>query len=145
MTIKDVVDKKGREIVTVTPDDTLATAIQVMTRNFVGSAAVLESGRLVGMITERDALRFFSTLNWSLTETKVSTLMTRDLIVGVMEDSVEVMIATMVENRFRHLPIMEKGNLVAIVSMGDLVKSQLKQVKVENRHLKDYISGKYPA
>jgi CBS domain-containing protein len=54
------------------------------------------------------------------------------------------MIATMVGSRFRHLPVVRNGGLYGLVSMGDLVKSQLRHVKVENRHLKDYIAGKYP-
>ena len=64
---------------------------------------------------------------------------------AVPEDDVETMINTMVQNRFRHLPVLDKGKLIGLVSMGDLVKSQLKEKKVENRHLKEYIANRYPA
>jgi len=146
MKIRDVIELKGSNIVTVSPESTLADAIGAMTGNHVGSAIVTDdSGQLAGIITERDVLRFCSDLDCSLTETQVRSLMTTDPIVALPEDEVTVMISTMIENRFRHLPVMDDGKLVAIISMGDLVKSQLKKAKVENRHLKDYIEGKYPA
>jgi CBS domain-containing protein len=144
--IRDVVELKGSKIVTVSPNFTLAETVGLMTGKHVGSAIVTdEGGQLMGVITERDVLRFCSDPECSLTKTHVRSLMTTDPIVALPDDDVGVMIATMVENRFRHLPVMADGKLTALVSMGDLVKSQLKEVKVENRHLKDYIAGKYPA
>ncbi len=146
MKIRDVVDLKGKKIVAVTPETTLADAIGAMTGNHVGSAIVTDdNGMLTGIVTERDVLRLCADRKCSLTKTRVRSLMTYDPIIGLLDDEVDVMIATMVEYRFRHLPVMDDGELTAIVSMGDLVKSQLKEAKVENRHLKDYIAGKYPA
>jgi CBS domain-containing protein len=116
-----------------------------MTDSKVGSALVIdESEQIVGMLTERDILKYSSDLTCPLGESKVSAIMTTDILVAVPEDDVETMIATMVEGRFRHLPVVDNGMLCGLVSMGDLVKSQLKHVRVENRHLKDYIEGKYP-
>jgi len=144
--VRDILAKKGPKIVTVAPDDGLAGAIKTMTENSVGSALVIdESGEIAGMVTERDILRYFSKIRCSVTESKVSAIMSTDLIVALVDDDVETMIATMVENRFRHLPVLDEGKLVGLVSMGDLVKSQLQKEKGENRHLKDYIAGKYPA
>jgi CBS domain-containing protein len=145
MKIRQIIEGKGPEVVSVRPDDSLATAVRSMTDNKVGSAlAIDESGQIIGMLTERDVLRYCSDLTCSLSESKVSAIMTTDILVAVPEDNVETMIATMVEGRFRHLPVVDDGKLCGLVSMGDLVKSQLKHVKVENRHLKDYIEGKYP-
>ncbi|MBU1318546.1 MAG: CBS domain-containing protein [candidate division Zixibacteria bacterium] len=146
MLVRDIIEKKGFKIVSVAPDDSLAGAIKIMMENFVGSALVIDkAGEVAGMLTERDILRFCSRIGGSLTESKVSAIMSTDLIVALVGDDVETMIATMVENRFRHLPVLDEGQLVGLVSMGDLVKSQLKEEKGENRHLKDYIAGKYPA
>ena len=146
MLIRDILAEKGSKVVKVLPNDTLADAIRTMTENFVGSALVMsESDEIVGMLTERDLLRFSAKMSGKLTEVKVSAIMSTDLIVTLPEDDVETMINTMVQNRFRHLPVLDKGKLIGLVSMGDLVKSQLKEKKVENRHLKEYIANKYPA
>ena len=146
MLVGDILAKKGSRIVTVAPDDSLANAIKTMTENFVGSALVMDdSDNIAGMLTERDILRFSAKIGGSLAESKVSSVMSTDLIVSLASDEVETMIATMVENRFRHLPVLDEGKLIGLVSMGDLVKSQLKEKKVENRRLKEYIAGKYPA
>jgi CBS domain-containing protein len=143
--IRQIIEGKGSEVVSVRPDDSLATAVVSMTDNGVGSAlAIDESGRIMGVLTERDVLRYCSDLICPLSETKVSEIMTTDVMVAIPDDDVETMIATMVEGRFRHLPVVDDGKLRGLVSMGDLVKSQLKHVRVENRHLKDYIEGKYP-
>jgi CBS domain-containing protein len=133
-------------MVSVRPDTTLIETMKVMTSSYVGSILVVElDGTLVGILTERDVLRFCSESTADLSGTKVQSLMTTDLIVAIPEDEVEVMINTMVENHFRHLPVFDKGRLIGIVSMGDLVKSQLHDAKVENRYLKKYIAGEYPA
>lgn len=146
MLIRDILAKKGSKIVSVRPGDSLANAIKTMTEGFVGSALVVdESDNIEGILTERDILRFSAKIGGSLADSKVSEVMTTDLIVSLAGDEVETMMATMVENRFRHLPVMDNGKLIGIVSMGDLVKSQLKEKRVENRRLKEYISGKYPA
>ena len=145
MKIRQIIEGKGSEVVSVRPNDSLADAVRSMTDNKVGSAlAIDESGQIMGVLTERDVLRYCSDLTCSLGDTKVSAIMTTDILVAVPEDNVETMIATMVEGRFRHLPVVDDGKLCGLVSMGDLVKSQLKHVKVENRHLKDYIEGRYP-
>ena len=145
MKIRQIIAGKGSQVVSVKPDDSLAAAVRSMTDNRVGSAlAIDEFGQVAGVLTERDVLRYSSVLTDSLSETKVSAIMTTDVLVAVPEDDVETMIATMVEGRFRHLPVVDDGKLCGLVSMGDLVKSQLKHIKVENRHLKDYIEGKYP-
>ena len=145
MKISEIIEGKGSEVVSVRPDDSLAEAVRSMTDNKVGSAlAINESGQIIGMLTERDILRYCSDLTCPISEAKVSAIMTTDVMIAVPEDDVETMIATMVEGRFRHLPVVDGGKLCGLVSMGDLVKSQLKHVKVENRHLKDYIEGKYP-
>lgn len=145
LTIRDIVAEKGSEVVSIGPDDSLANAVQTMTDKNVGSIVVIdESGEIRGLLTERDVLKHCSDLSCALGETKVSSLMTTDILVAVPEDDVDTMIATMVIGRFRHLPVIEDGSLYGLVSMGDLVKSRLKHIKTENRHLKDYIQGKYP-
>jgi len=133
-------------MVSVRPESTLLETIKVMTSSYVGSVLVIEmDGTLVGILTERDVLRFCSENTITLDKAQVKSIMTTDLIVAIPEDEVDVMINTMVENHFRHLPVFDKGRLIGIVSMGDLVKSQLHNVRVENRHLKKYIAGDYPA
>ncbi len=145
MIIRDILAAKGSDVVSVRVDDSLADAVHLMTEKKVGSVLVRDKkGQVKGVLTERDVLRHCSSESCALTETNVAELMTTDILVAVPDDEVETMIATMVEGRFRHLPVMEDGELAGLVSMGDLVKSQLTHMKTENRHLKDYIEGKYP-
>jgi len=146
MRIRDILERKGNRMITVRPDCSLLEAVKVMTSAFVGSALVVKTdGTLVGIVTERDVLRFCANESLSLGEVPVDKIMSTDLIVALPEDEVDSMITTMVENHFRHLPVMNKGRLAGVISMGDLVKSQLRNAKAENRHLKEYIEGKYPA
>jgi len=146
MKVRDILNKKGNRMMTVRPDCSLLEAVKVMTSAYVGSVLIVKTdGTLVGILTERDVLRYSANITVALGEVSVSSIMSNDLIVAVLDDDVDTMITTMVENHFRHLPVMQDGRLVGVVSMGDLVKSQLRVAKTENRHLKEYIEGKYPA
>jgi CBS domain-containing protein len=76
---------------------------------------------------------------------KVGDVMTRDVIVATPDDKIDYLLAIMTENRIRHIPIIDGGKLAGMISTGDVVKAQIIDEKVENRYLKDYIEGKYPA
>jgi CBS domain-containing protein len=95
----------------------------------------------VGIFTERDILREVAERADQLRETKVGDVMTRNVIIGVPEDTVEYVMGIMTQNRIRHLPVMEEDELVGIVSIGDVVNSHLHKTQFENRLLRDYIQG----
>ena len=142
MTLADLLKNKGQYIATVNGSITILEAIQVMCDEKVGSLLVTsdEEG-LRGIITERDVLRFCATQADRLNDTLVDDIMTHNMIVATPERSLDDAMSIMTEHRFRHLPIIENGRPVGIISLGDLVKARLKDISVEVKYLRDYISA----
>jgi CBS domain-containing protein len=146
MKIKDILEQQGdREIFKVAPSTTVREALEIIMKNRIGSLLVTEGKHdLVGNITERDILWKLYKEGQEAFDKKVEEYMTRNVIVGVPTDDIETAEQFMTVNRFRHLPIMEKDKLVGLISIGDIVKSLAGDLKVQNRYLRDYITGKYP-
>ena len=143
MTLQDILRVKGTEVYSTVPTATLAQVVQLLVEHNCGSLVVLaeeSSRRMVGIITERDILRVCAT-GKSLDQLRVDTVMTTDVITGRMDDSVADIMGLMTENRIRHLPLLEKGELMGIISIGDVVKAQHNQLSAENHYLKNYIHG----
>ncbi len=112
-----------------------------MVENKVGALLVKDdSGNIVGTITERDLMREVHAYA-DLEARPVQSVMTANIISGTREDGIDTILEQMIENRFRHVPILEKGRLVGIISIGDLVKSQLAYLKHQMEDLKGYVAG----
>ena len=143
--IREVLKEKGSEVFRVQPSHTVYEAIQVMVNHNIGAVLVVtEDERLVGIFTERDILKQCVRRSDRLKTTLVESVMTADLIIGLPDDQVDYLLGIMTANKIRHIPILEDSQIMGVISIGDLVKSQLKDVQYENRYLKDYIMGKYP-
>jgi CBS domain-containing protein len=124
MNIGAVLASKGVKVVTVRPTQTLREAVLLLAEHNIGAVVVTEaSERPSGILSERDIVRTLvraeAVLDWP-----VSRIMTRDVIVGALEDDVLTVGHTMIERRIRHLPVMQEGRLVGIVSIGDILKAQ---------------------
>ena len=146
MKVKDVLAEKGTHVVTVNQEATVYEALQIFAANRVGSLLVLDNkGGIVGIIGARDALMAVVKACDEIRQIKVKEIMTQNIIIGALEDELDNVEIIMTENRIRHLPIIDQNKLAGIISIGDVVKAQLKNIHVENRYLKDYIIGKYPA
>ena len=145
MNVQDILDRKGSTAVrTIAPDRTIAEAVAQLVEHNIGSLVVIEGERPVGIVTERDILRCCADDMGKAASTQVADVMTRDLIIGEAEDTVDYVMGIMTRNRIRHLPIMGPGKgMLGMVSIGDVVQSQLRETRYENRHLKEYISGSY--
>lgn len=145
MKVKDILASKGNRVITVAKESTVLDAMSIFSANRVGSLLVVDKdNKILGIIGGRDVL--MAVIN-NLDEIKTLTvekIMTTNLIVGTPEDKVDYIMTVMTENRIRHIPIMEGKELKGLVSIGDVVKSQLKETHVENKYLKDYIADKYP-
>lgn len=142
MKVKDLLQKKGSDIITIEPDRTVREAIQKLVDNRIGALLVMEKSEIEGIITERDILREAARAE-RLGQRTVREAMTADLIVGVPEDEIDYVMGVMTRNKIRHLPIVEGRELKGILSIGDLVWSCLTEAEYENRHLKEYIAGEY--
>jgi len=134
--------KKGRQVITVCPDATLQRAAELLARHNIGVLLVVDAGdRPVGIISERDIVRCFAADGDGWAATTVLSSMTADLIVGVPTDEVGYVMQVMTQQRIRHLPIVDEGELCGLVSIGDVVKAQLNESEAEIRHLRSYITG----
>lgn len=145
MTVADVLRGKGGRVIKIRQEASLLEAIRTLVHEGVGSLVVTDDqDQVVGLITERDILRENARHFDNLSQRRVAEVMSRDVIIGFVEDSVDYVMALMTEKRIRHLPIMSHGRLVGLVSIGDVVKARVREAEVEIRHLTDYITGKYP-
>lgn len=133
MKIKDLL--KNREVVTIGPDATISEAVQKLVEHNRGSLAVIDAkGELVGIITERDIVRKCFARVDGCDMIKVHNVMTKEVVIGTLEDDADYAVMAMKEKRIRHLPIVENKKVVGMVSMRDLLDVQLANCKVEVRY-----------
>lgn len=145
MKIKEILAAKGNRVVTIEKDTIILDAMSIFSANRVGSLLIVDKeNNILGIIGARDVLNAVIKNHKEIDSITVETIMTTDLIVGTEEDRVDYILAVMTENRIRHVPIMDGKKLKGLVSIGDVVKAQLKEKHVENKYLKDYIADKYP-
>jgi len=141
MRVREVLERKGSEVVTVEPDRTVHDAMKVLVEHNIGAVVVTRGSTTVGILTERDVLRLGASGPEALATTRVADAMTTDLVVGVADDLVDYAAGIMTANRIRHLPIVEGERLAGVVSIGDIVNAMKQEKEVENRYLRDYIQG----
>ena len=144
MKIREILDAKGRDVVTVRPEDTVAGALQRLARERIGALVVSADGRHVaGILAERDVVRALAKEGTAVvaSDRRVAGLMARDVITCTPEDTVVQVMAEMTRRRVRHLPVIDGGKLAGIVSIGDIVKNRLEEVELEA----DVLRGAYLA
>jgi CBS domain-containing protein len=139
--IREILRQKGSDVVTVSPDDTVLQAMQVLVERNIGSVVVVQGHEIQGILTERDTLRLGASGPDRLSVTSVGDVMTRDLVIGVADDDLDYAMSVMTMQRIRHLPIVDGAKLEGIVSIGDLVNALRSEAEFENRYLRDYIRG----
>lgn len=144
--VGQVLSVKGSKVITIGPDQSVLEAIQVFVQHSVGALLVVDlNEEIVGIITERDILRANAKSFDRMSGIKVADLMTREVIIGLIEDSLDYVMDLMTEKRIRHLPILKRGcELAGILSIGDVVKARALHAEVEIHYLTDYITGQYP-
>jgi CBS domain-containing protein len=142
MKVETVLAVKGHEVATVHPAATLATVAQRLRLERIGALVVLDGGKLAGIISERDVVHAFAAHRAETSEIKVADVMTRDVITCRPEDSLTRVLGVMTRHRVRHLPVLEGGRLVGMISIGDAVKHRLDELETEAAVLRDaYISS----
>ena len=145
MKVKDILAVKGSRVVTVEKSTSVLDAMSIHSANRVGSLLVVDNdANILGIIGGRDVLMAVVNHLEDIKTLTVEKIMTTNLIVGTPDDKLDYILSVMTENRIRHVPIFEGKELKGLVSIGDVVKAQLKETKVENKYLKDYIADKYP-
>ena len=143
MKISDVLRAKGSGVITVQPDETVSGLLGLLDEHRIGAVVVSSDGTTVeGIVSERDVVRHLHSTGAGILEAPVSQIMTSEVSTGTAADDIADLAATMTEERVRHVPILdEEGRLVAIVSIGDIVKHRLSELQSERDQLRDYISG----
>lgn len=142
MRITEVLRHKGATVVTITPDKTVRELLALLAEHRIGALVVSEDGlHVAGIVSERDIVRRLPSDGDVVLDAQVSTIMTADVYSCSREDSVEELMSVMTERRFRHVPILVDGELVGIVSIGDLVKHRLAELQAERDQLTAYITG----
>jgi CBS domain-containing protein len=141
MRIADVLRGKGTGVATVAPSVTVAELVGTLTSYNVGALPVVDGGELVGIVSERDVVRRLHADGVSLLALRVSDIMTSGVTTCAPGDQVADLAKIMTAGRFRHLPVLENGALVGIVSIGDLVKARIDLLESEREQLQSYIAG----
>lgn len=140
-TVRQILDHKGTGVHSVTPGMSVFDALKVMADHDVGAVLVIEKDRLAGIFTERDYARRVVLKGLTSKDATVGELMTPNVCTVTPSQTVEDIMSIMTENRFRHLPVVERGQIVGIVSIGDIVKSIIVQHEATISHLSNYIAG----
>jgi CBS domain-containing protein len=142
MTLKEVLAGKSRRVVTVSAKSSVADAIRTMHAEKVGAVLVPDAeGCPVGIFTERDVLHMYAGGDRDFDALAVEARMTCSIVLGRLSMSVDEALGLMTEHRFRHLPVVEDGRLLGLVSIGDLVKVRLEETAQEAKALRAYISS----
>ena len=143
-TVRSVLKRKGSEIWSIAPNQTVYEAIERMAEKGVGALLVMSAGKPVGIISERDYARKVILRGQSSRTTLVNEIMTSPVIFATPEQGVEECMGIMTKSRIRHLPVMENEKVIGIVSIGDLVKWVVWEQEETIEQLQNYISAKYP-
>ncbi|MGQ3136767.1 CBS domain-containing protein [Phenylobacterium sp.] len=141
MLVSQILKTKGDLVFTVTPNDSVSSVSALLHARRVGALVVVDSGRVVGIVSERDVVRIVAEQGASALDRPISGCMTSDVLFATPGETVDALLERMTDRRVRHLPICQDDKLLGIVSIGDLVKHKISEVVAEADGLKAYIAA----
>ena len=145
MQVKDILQGKRRGVVTTTVETRIEEAMGILLEHKISCLPVLDkNNQLIGIVSDKDIFRKVHADPEEFREIPIGDIMTTNLIIGVPDDDTRYIAGLMTENRIRHIPILDGNQLQGLISVGDIVKTQMDDIKIENRYLKQYIEGTYP-
>ncbi len=137
-----ILNSKGREVATIRSDASLAAAADKLAHHNVGALVVSPDGRAVeGILSERDLVRRLARLGAECLQGTVAEVMISDVTTCTPDDTCDDLMKTMTQGRFRHMPVLENGQLAGIISIGDVVKSRLDELEVQAQTLEQYVTN----
>lgn len=140
MTVSTILAEKGREIVTIDPSASLANAARLLSEKRIGAALILGADRrLIGIISERDIVQAVAARSAAALDEPVSQTMTRKVETCNESETISSIMERMTNGKFRHVPVVDQGRLIGIVSIGDVVKYRLREMEHESAAMRDYI------
>jgi len=141
MTVARILAEKGKDVLTVQPHRTLKEVVEVLASHGIGAVVVADASMSVlGILSERDVVRVLARDGAAALADQVSRHMTPKVITVTRDDTIDHLMETMTEGRFRHLPVVENGRLIGIVSIGDVVKRHVSAIDTERQALREYIA-----
>ncbi len=141
ITLRQLLQSKGGGIWSITSTSTVFDALRTMAGKNVGALLVIDEGRLVGIVSERDYARKIALKGKSSKDTLVKEVMTEKVVYIRPDESIEECMALMTEKHFRHLPVIDNGSLIGVISIGDVVRTVISEQKFIIAQLENYISG----
>ena len=141
LTVNQLLRVKGHQVFSLAPTDTVLRAIEIMADRHIGALLVMHHGSLLGIISERDYARKVILADRSSRDTPVSDIMTSPAVTVTPGDTVHHCMQLMTDHRFRHLPVVDAGRVVGMLSIGDLVKAVMEEQSVQIQELERYIAG----
>src|SRR3981189_2541839 len=139
MTVRAILDTKGHQILSVEPDAKLAAAIKILGGRKIGAVLVMSQGHLEGILSERDIVRVPGERGRKVLDEPVSAVITPKVVSCRQSDTVSGIMEMMTLGKFRHLPVVEDGKVVGLISNGDIVKRRVHEYETEQEALRDYI------
>ncbi|MBR0715087.1 CBS domain-containing protein [Bradyrhizobium liaoningense] len=139
MTVRSILNTKGHQIMSVEPDTKMSAAIKLLGEKKIGAVLVMSQSRIEGILSERDIVRVLGERGAGVLEEPVSSVMTRKVVSCKETDTVAEIMDTMTNGKFRHLPVIDNGMVVGLISIGDIVKWRVREYETEQEALRDYI------
>ena len=140
MFIKNILSRKGSDVIFVEPSCTIADVARLLAERRIGAVMVMEGDKIAGVMSERDVVRGVAISGGKILDDSVDTLMTKTIVTCALNQHVNEALAMMTERRIRHLPVVEDDKLLGMISIGDLVNARLNEVEQEADALKTYIA-----
>ena len=140
-TVKNCIDQKSAAVISLTPADSVFQALELMKTNKIRSIMIIDDGSLTGIVTQGDCAIKVLLPGWNAKQTLLSTIMTKNPVTVAMSDELGACMNTMASRNIRHLPIIEKGKVLGMVSIGDIVKDIIRQQGDQIKQLETYILG----
>jgi CBS domain-containing protein len=139
--VKDILEKKGRAFWSVTPENTVFEALELMAEHNIGSVLVMENSKLVGIFSERDYARKIILQGYNSRSAHVGNFMTCQILTVTPDSNINECMAIMTEKKIRHLPVLENDTVVGLISIGDVVNAVIQSQDYTIKHLESYIYG----
>ena len=140
-TVRDMIRKKGYEVFTITPEATVFEALNVMAQHNIGALLVMAEGEIRGIVSERDCIRKVEVMGRNVRDTKISHIMTSDVITVEADQPLEDCMEVMIDKNIRHLPVCEGKKLLGVVSVRDVLREMIEVQQMMLSQLERYITG----
>ncbi|VAW21032.1 CBS domain protein [hydrothermal vent metagenome] len=141
MTVLSILGNKGNNVITLPPTASLSEVCETLAKKRIGAVLIVDGAKIAGIISERDIVRKLAAAGAGALDSAAADCMTKKLVTCTRSDTIPFIMEKMTEGRFRHIPVVEDGKLVGVISIGDVVKHRIAEVEREADELRSYISA----